>query len=242
MRSLSARELLDIWEAGSDRAPAQRALLLLAAIHPDRSDEALARLSLGQRDLQLVTLRGALFGPQLNSVTSCPDCGERLQLTLNSRELYIARDWPPSVALAVDGYDIHYRLPDSTDLLAFPQAETAEDARSWLLQRCVQNIDYAGKAQPIETTPAQVIETIVAHMAQTDPLADVQLDLICPACQHHWLAAFDAVAFFWQEIDDWARRILHDIHVIASAYGWSESAILALSPARRQMYLDLIET
>jgi hypothetical protein len=79
-------------------------------------------------------------------------------------------------------------------------------------------------------------------MAQADPQADIQLDLSCPACQHHWQAAFDVVAFLWNEIDSWAHRILSDIHVIASAYGWSEADILALSAARRQTYLDLIET
>jgi hypothetical protein len=217
-------------------------LLLLAAANPDRSYEALARLSLGQRDTQLVMLREWLFGPQLISVATCPNCGERLQLTLSSRDLYaVAYEEAESIALTVADYDVRYRLPDSTDLLALAQAETVLAGRSMLLQRCLQSVTYAGQAQPIELMPDPVIEALVAHMAQADPHADVQLDLNCPTCQHHWLAAFDAVAFFWKDIDDWARRILNDIHVIASAYGWSEAAILALSPARRQMYLDLIE-
>jgi hypothetical protein len=242
MRPLSARELLDVWEAGAPQSLAQRALLLLTAANPDRSYEGMAKLSLGQRDTQLITLRDWLFGPQLISVASCPNCGERLQLTLSSRDLYTAaREEPEAIALTVEDYDIRYRLPDSTDLLALSQDETVIDSRGVLLQRCVQSINCAGQAQPIELVPTPVIDAIVTHMAQADPQADVQLDLSCPACQHHWLAAFDVVVFFWKEIDDWARRIVHEIHVIASAYGWSEAAILALSPARRQLYLDLIE-
>jgi hypothetical protein len=242
MRPLTAREVLEVWEIGATQSLAHRALLLLAAANPDRPYEALTRLSLGQRDVLLMTLREWLFGPQLISVASCPNCGERLQLTLSSHDLYAAeREESDSIALAVEGYSIRYRLPDSTDLLALSQDETVGDARSSLLRRCVQSIDCAGQAQPIEMVPAPVIDAIVAHMAQADSQADVQLDLNCPACQHHWLAAFDAVSFFWKEIDDWARRTVRDIHTIASTYGWSEAAILALSPARRQLYLDLIE-
>jgi hypothetical protein len=48
------------------------------------------------------------------------------------------------------------------------------------------------------------------------------------------------VSFFWQELDDWADRVLRDVHELASAYGWPENEILALSPRRRQCYLDLI--
>jgi hypothetical protein len=48
------------------------------------------------------------------------------------------------------------------------------------------------------------------------------------------------VAFFWEEIDVWAERTLSDVHRLASAYGWSESDILALGPRRRQRYLALI--
>ena len=37
-----------------------------------------------------------------------------------------------------------------------------------------------------------------------------------------------------------AERTLHEIHVIASAYGWSERDILRLSAKRRQTYVDLV--
>jgi hypothetical protein len=241
MRSLTAHELLDSWEAGAGQSLAQRALLLLAVANPDRSYQALAHQPLGQRDAQLLTLREWLFGAQLISVASCPNCGERLQLTLNTRELLTeTQSAPEAIVLTVNDYTIRYRLPASTDLLALAQCETVADSRKLLLQRCVQDISRADQTTPIETVPAAVIEALEAHMAQADPQADVQFDLDCPTCQQHWLAAFDIAAFLWKEIDSWARRIVGDIHLIASAYGWSESDILALSASRRQMYLDLI--
>ena len=68
----------------------------------------------------------------------------------------------------------------------------------------------------------------------------MQLDLTCPACGHAWQTAFDIAAFVWRELDDWAERTLHEIHVIASAYGWTESEILELGARRRQTYVEMI--
>jgi hypothetical protein len=76
-------------------------------------------------------------------------------------------------------------------------------------------------------------------MAQHDPDADVRITLACPACGDRSQAHFDIVSYLWSELDDWAQRVLADVHVLARAYGWSEDAILALSPSRRQIYLEM---
>ncbi len=44
----------------------------------------------------------------------------------------------------------------------------------------------------------------------------------------------------WSEVESWAWRTLFDVHVLASAYGWSEAAVLALGP-RRDLYLELVK-
>ena len=77
-------------------------------------------------------------------------------------------------------------------------------------------------------------------MAEADPQADIQLALSCPACGHQWLSTFDIVSFFWSEINAWAYRILREVHILASAYGWREADILAMSPYRRQLYLEMV--
>jgi hypothetical protein len=79
-------------------------------------------------------------------------------------------------------------------------------------------------------------------MQEHDPGADVRIGLSCPACQHGWTLGFDIVSFIWGEIEDWAQRLLADVHVLAQAYGWSERDILALSPTRRQLYLEMVRT
>ena len=56
-----------------------------------------------------------------------------------------------------------------------------------------------------------------------------------------WRAVFDIVTFFWSEIEAWACRILREVHILASAYGWCERDILALTSARRQFYLEMVQ-
>jgi hypothetical protein len=85
-----------------------------------------------------------------------------------------------------------------------------------------------------------MLEAITAAMAEADPQAEVELSLRCLMCGNQWLAPFDVVSFLWREIDAWATHILREVHQLASAYGWSERDILALSPLRRRHYLELI--
>ena len=68
---------------------------------------------------------------------------------------------------------------------------------------------------------------------------DLELALECPDCSQRWLAAFDIATFLWHEIDVWARRTLREVHALARAYAWREPDVLALSPTRRQIYLEL---
>jgi hypothetical protein len=78
------------------------------------------------------------------------------------------------------------------------------------------------------------------RFATSDPQADVQIQLLCPACSSTWEQDFDISSFLWAEIDTWARRLLADVHVLARAYGWDEDQILALSPLRRHAYLEMV--
>lgn len=247
MRALSAIELLNVWDTGWDKSPAERALALLVAACPDETSNALAHLSVGERDSRLLTLREYTFGPQLNALTACPNCGERLELALQVSDL--RPDTPGAeggrtanepLRVKIESYVVSFRLPDSTDLLAASKASDTDQARQVLLDRCLVSIEHDGGAVSVDQLPPNVLQDIVERMAQADPQADVQLSLSCPTCYHQWQETFDIVAFFWAEIDAWARRMLREVHMLAQAYGWRELDILALSPRRRQYYLDLV--
>lgn len=242
MRALTASELLDAWERGGSRSSHRQAQVLLEASCPDLPPEDIAGWTIGQRDRRLLALRELIFGPRLAAVAACPHCGVQLDLAFSTADVEDdprgqeqgARE-PHGVEL--DGYAVRFRLPTGADLAELEGARLSERS---LLQRCIATAERDGRPVTPDELPSRVVEAIAQRMAEADPQAEVRLALACPACGHAWRAPFDIVAFFWREVDAWARRTLRDVHTLASAYGWREADILALSPRRRQLYLDMV--
>ncbi len=242
MRALSASELLNAWEGGLGQPPVERALALLAAACPHTAPEALAKLSIGRRDALLLTLREWTFGAKLSSLAPCPGCGQYLELNFGMADIRVKSDGEPpeSLSLHADGYELHFRLPNSLDLTAAAMSKDVATARIALFERCLLPNHESGEAQRVDALPTTILDKVMETMAEADPQADVQLALRCPTCAHEWQAAFDIVSFFWSEITAWASRLLRDVHALASAYGWRESDILAMSPWRRRRYLEMV--
>ena len=251
MHVLSTAELLNVWEQGNLQTPLQRALLLLAAACPEKSFQELAQLSLGQRDGLLLSLREKTFGEQLNSVVVCPKCTEKVELNFKTTDLVIssAQEVPEVQSLTVDEYTVQFHLPNSQDMAAIAGdhslgvVDTLNPTLSptlQLLEQCLEHISYQGQEVALEQLPPSVINAIQTQMAETDPQADIQINLECPVCGNSWQTLFDIVSFFWSEINTWAKRTLYEVHLLASAYGWGESDIIALSPQRRNLYLEMI--
>lgn len=248
MRVLPAAVMLNVWERGRVQPPTQRALTLLAAANPDTSPDALAYLSIGQRDARLLTLREWTFGSQLVSLTTCPSCGERLELTFDVADIRAhsplqvdGGEEAEPLYLNMAGYEVCFRLPSSLDLTAVISSADTAATRHLLLERCLLAARHHGEEVATDELPAEVIDAVVERMAQSDSQADVQLALSCPVCGHHWHPVFDIASFFWSEISAWAYRTLREVHALASAYGWREADILAMSPWRRQLYLELVD-
>jgi hypothetical protein len=70
-------------------------------------------------------------------------------------------------------------------------------------------------------------------------LTHVAVDLTCPSCQEPWEVTLDIVTYLWDEIAAEARRLIYEVDVLARAYGWREADVLAMTPQRRQAYLEL---
>jgi hypothetical protein len=77
-------------------------------------------------------------------------------------------------------------------------------------------------------------------MAEADPLAEIVFSLTCPACSTTFDADLDIAGFVWNELRGRARRLLHEVAVLARAFGWTERQVLALPERRRAAYLDLV--
>ena len=145
MHTLSAWELLNVWEQGWSQPAAQRALLLLSAAHPDTPPVVLAELSVGQRDSRLLALREQIFGPRLASLTACPGCGERLEFAVAVANLLAGNgqageELGNAFSLDAAGYEVRFRLPNSLDLLAVARCQDPGAARQLLLERCLLSL------------------------------------------------------------------------------------------------------
>jgi hypothetical protein len=225
MRPLSNAALLEAWEAGLGQPHVERALSLLVAGVPEEPADALATLTIGERDERLLRLREATFGGRMPLVAACPRCGEALEAEVSASELVMERVRAP-FEIELGGQTIRFRLPNSIDLAVVRGREDAERA---LFARCVEG-EHGD----------DVMEMVAAKMAELDPQSDIDLSLTCPTCGHSWSAPFDIASYFWSEIDAWAQRLLLEIHQLARGYGWSERDILTMSAPRRRAYLELL--
>jgi uncharacterized protein (UPF0212 family) len=243
MRALSAHDILGVWEVGQTQSPAQRALTLLVAACPERSREELAAFSIGARDALLLSLRESVFGRQFSGLATCPACGANLELAFDASEVHATLSGEPGTgtfSLSYENYDFVFRLPNSSDLLAIEGSSGIDAIKSKLLEECLLKRGFRGKEIAIADLPNSIVSRIGDEMGKHDPQADIRLALSCPSCDHHWETIFDIVSFAWTEISAWAVRLLREIHTLARAYGWREGDILAMSPARRRAYLELL--
>ena len=255
MQALSGQAFLRIWEVGLGQHALDRALTMLGIACPDMTRDTFARLSIGQRDTCLLALRELTFGSHIVGVASCPQCQERLEFALDCREMQliakanalltnkqvVAKATQQVQTLHIEGYEVQVHLPNSLDLAALVSSHTIADARQVLMQRCIVHAAQPdGAVVVVDALPEMVITTLAEQMAENDPQAEIELELECTVCRHRWQLLFDIVEFFWLEITAQAKRLLREVHTLARAYSWRETDILAMSPARRHMYLEMV--
>jgi hypothetical protein len=241
MRPLSVPELLNIWERGLGSRPFERALAILSAAAPESSIADLARLSVGRRDANLLRLREWAFGSELAMMAACPRCHHSLETAMTVADLCVPVEsaGDSETSPAIGDYRFRCRAPNTDDLAACVGLDMAMSRRA-LFARCVLDSTLADAPVAADKLPAEIIDEVIERIAEADQ-ADIRIDLTCPDCDYRWNELFDIVSYFWTEIDAWARRILREVHILASAYGWKESDILALGPVRRQIYLAMAE-
>ena len=241
MRVLTASTLLGVWERGVGESSVAQALSLLAAAAPDRAIGDLMRLPIGRRDALLLQLRERLFGSRVQTVIRCPKCHDDLDLAFDVRQIRVPIDTNARAefSCSVDEYQVTFRLPTSEDLLMVLYKPEPDAAKQLLLERCLLRVIHRGEVAT--ELPSSFIERVIEQMALADPQGDVQLAVTCGVCGHQWQALFDIVSFVWREIGAWVKRLLREVHLLASAYGWAEADILELSAWRRQYYLDMVQ-
>lgn len=212
MIPISEYQAFELVEQGANLTPLDRAVRLFATLEGITLGEA-SDCSLDARDRTLIEGRHAMFGAALPFVVQCRACGEAIESALDCDAL-----------LAVTGEpDAQVRAPSSRDL-----AETVHSGNSMLLTtRCAPDLTLAP-------------EELEVRLERAFPLLNVSVELACEACGNALVERFDIARYFWRELERCVGQVLDDVHALARAYGWNETEILALPPARRRAYLERV--
>ena len=250
--TVSEGALLAAWEAGvGRRAPQQALILLTSAADPARRD-AVGLLPVGIRNTLLLALHRECFGARLDCVADCPNCGGALEFGLDVDDITGGSDmsdvdeWLATfseqqtrpLVLRDDEFEVAVLPPTGADLVAVGSVEPGQ-ARQELLARCLVDASADVFELP-EPRLAELIETIGDGLAEADPHSVIEFEPSCAECEHRWSVELDVVGFVWAEVDAWARRLLTEVHILASAYGWTEFDVLSVGSSRRQFYLQAV--
>jgi hypothetical protein len=242
MGGLTAPDLLTVWETGRSARRLEQPLAALCAWIPERSREEFARMSLGDRDELLLELHAATFGPHIEGIASCPYCAGAVEFGIPVSDLPGGdhEPSPPHRFIELDGYVLDCRLPDTEDLLAASAAQDSDQARELIVRRCIA-VQSAPEPSTADELPEHVVAVVADELAAMQPGSDIEIGLHCPTCAAVWNACLDVGTFVWEEVAVEARRLVYEVDRLARAYGWRESDILSMTPARRRSYLALVE-
>lgn len=239
MRIPSDSELIALWERGAREHPVDRALTILSGCS-DESRNELAMLDIGRRDARLLEIYERFFGCALDAFAECPVCAEPLEYRMATSDLVASVTTDDELlSFEVGATAVRLRLPDSRDLRVIRGCADLTAATRLLVERCVLEAVVDEMPALPATLPAEVIDEIAERLAAANPQAEMLIDLTCPACSHTWQVVFDIESFLWAKISVTVRRLLQQVHTLASAYGWSERSILAMSQTRRQLYMEM---
>lgn len=242
MGALDEVRLLELWGCVRDTTgPAALAALARAAcelVGGEKADGIEGR-PLGDAHADLVRLHRMLAGPALDSTLACPGCGEVLEFTLAADDLLARAALAAPVApVAHGGWHVVWSPLTLGDLLA-SAAQGCDLDGGDLLTRVVEEVkDADGATGGVEDLPPAVVDALAAAQAAADPLVEVVVELRCAVCTEPVEAVVDVEAHTRRAVEGAAVRLLDDVADLATAFGWSEPAVLAVPAWRRRVYLD----
>jgi hypothetical protein len=230
-----AVEDLEIDFASGDR-PALVTAVISACAEPPAADYWWQR-PVSERTLALITLlRESNGGESVALILRCEaaECGERLEIELPHAAFATPAPVPAHVDVARDdGGMLTLRRPTGDDLRAWRALRPA--TREQALAAMLDRLRVAGQPRPGDADRA------AAALSEADPLVAFTVRCACPACGHEAERDVDLEGLVLFRLAARQRQLLRDVHALASHYGWTESEILAVPPARRARYLELIE-
>ena len=196
-----------------------------------------ADLVTADRDRLLAAVYERAFGDRIESTLGCARCAQPFEMCFSLSELIKSILKPRSVDgwrhLGDGRYEtatgVPFRLPTGNDELAVASLSSKEAELS-LLSYCAESDAWPGGANAFEEMLNEVA-----------PLLAFELKATCPECGHTHMLKFDIQSYLLDAIVGERRRLLAEIHRLATAYAWSLGEILSLTRSDRRQFVKLIE-
>lgn len=260
-------EFLGLLPAGVCSAAAVTALLgrclrRVGAVEP-AGEEVARGLLVGDREYLLLKLREMTFGPRVNAVLNCRDCGAPMDVAFELGEGGVERrpvgsrffraELSPAAGFrdrsGAERREVEFRLPTGADQEAAAAVSTDDEgaALEMLFARLVRPAggDEGEGAESGDAfaarLPAATRAEIEGHMARVAPAVELDLEGVCPECGGAFETSFDLTAFFAAEMQHNLRGLERAVHLLAFHYHWPEGDILSLTRRKRQRYVEMIE-
>lgn len=204
---------------------------MLAQLGQQLTKEELLNLTIGERDQLLIRAYQTLFGKEIEVFSSCSACTCELELQVDLNEL-----------TALDS-----KVGGSSEIELHGKRLSVEPIRVGDLTR-IRRIGHEhwidDKLSQAEIATKLISQAdrneYAARLSELDPQADICLEFECVECHFSWIDPFDIASQFWLRFDATCTRLLAAVHSLACAYGWTETEVLAMSPWRREVYLNMV--
>lgn len=209
-----------------------------------------ARLTAGDRDRLLAAIYAGTYGARVPATLDCDHCGARFDIDFSLEQLLSHQLRPSSEDLAPEVSEApplplgdgtfqladgtRFRLPTGEDecaVLGLPP----EQAQRMVLKRCLIEAGAGGEVDDERSGAVQ------AAMEALAPVLDLELDARCSECGEWQVVHFDIQHYLLSALQQERGQLAHEIHRLASAYGWSLSEILGLPRSQRRSLVALIE-
>lgn len=225
-------------EAG-DPLPRRVSRVLAAALEhvggERASVEVVEELCVADRQFLMQQLDRRLGSDALWLTSRCAQCQEPFDLALRWSAFPVREagaGFPQGVVETRQGV-VRVRVPNGGDQAALVSVARGPEGARALLARCV----LAGDA-PVDLArlSQEELALLEAELERLSPAVVTRVQAVCPAC-----GASGAVEVNPYRCLARASGVMEEVHVLASAYHWSEREILALPLSRRRKYLRLVE-
>ncbi|MEL6655206.1 MAG: hypothetical protein AAFR36_02130 [Bacteroidota bacterium] len=203
-----------------------------------QADNLARQLPIAERDCLLAALYGRYFGTTISSTIKCIHCGESIDIDFSLPDM-VAHQWnatQESVSwhlgegIFQDEEGLQFRLPTGEDEIALQYVPPAQ-INEKLQERCLIK------------TPGDKLETakLESALEKVAPLLETDLQATCPECGKDQSVYFSMQSYLLNTILQDRSNLFREIHLIASAYGWSREEIVNMGRTERKAYVAMLQ-